>query len=411
MRCAGDGDMSLSAEVAAKPGGAELAEQLRRVEQARPAEIREIGQRWSKAQSKADTSGSDVSKAVGDLDGAWEGASADAFVGYMSKMTDGFDKLGSTLESASGAVNKAADVVETAKDSVNAIGERALADARKAEEACKREVAEAEDSDEEDEARQQRDQEIKQAMRQHAEEAGRKIAEADEGLRGALGELKSATENMTTFSELPKANEQRFSPDTGGKTEWEFTEPASTTPAGASTGGPDGAAGPGDSGASSAGSGGSGAGGSSGESSGGAGGGGSAGGGMGSSGGPPTSGPPPGNVEDWIKEAIRILQQNGIPVTEDNIDEIWTIIEKESGGDPHAINNWDSNAAKGTPSKGLMQCIDPTFEAHKLPGHGDIYDPVDNIIAGVRYTFDRYGGFDGHPGLESMAGGGGYQGY
>lgn len=142
----------------------------------------------------------------------------------------------------------------------------------------------------------------------------------------------------------------------------------------------------------------------------GGGGGGGGGGGLGPSGGPPST-TPPGNVQQWILEAIKILQANGIPVTEADINKIWTIIEKESGGNPNAINNWDSNAAKGTPSKGLMQCIDPTFNAHKLPGHDDIYNPVDNIIAGVRYTFSRYGGFDGHPGLKSMAGGGGYQGY
>jgi WXG100 family type VII secretion target len=71
----------------------------------------------------------------------------------------------------------------------------------------------------------------------------------------------------------------------------------------------------------------------------------------------------------------------------------------------------NSNAAAGHPSKGLMQCIDSTFNAHKLPGHDNIYNPVDNIIAGVRYTFDRYGGFAGHPGLKAMAHGGGYQGY
>ncbi|MFD8493979.1 WXG100 family type VII secretion target [Amycolatopsis sp. NPDC059657] len=134
------------------------------------------------------------------------------------------------------------------------------------------------------------------------------------------------------------------------------------------------------------------------------------GGGLGPSGAPPST-TPPGNVQQWIQEAIKILQANGIPVTDADISKIWTIIEKESGGNPNAINNWDSNAAKGTPSKGLMQCIDPTFNSHKLPGHDNIYNPVDNIIAGVRYTFSRYGGFDGHPGLKSMSHGGGYQGY
>ncbi|MDQ0378422.1 transglycosylase SLT domain-containing protein [Amycolatopsis thermophila] len=143
---------------------------------------------------------------------------------------------------------------------------------------------------------------------------------------------------------------------------------------------------------------------------GGSGGGGGGGGGMGPSGGPPST-PPPGNVRQWIEEAIRILQAQGVPVTEADIDKIWTIVEKESGGDPNAINLWDSNAKAGHPSKGLMQCIDSTFNAYKLPGHDDIYNPVDNIIAGVRYTFSRYGGFEGHPGLKSMAHGGAYQGY
>lgn len=35
----------------------------------------------------------------------------------------------------------------------------------------------------------------------------------------------------------------------------------------------------------------------------------------------------------------------------------------ESGHRPGAVNDWDSNAAKGTPSKGIMQFIKPTFDA------------------------------------------------
>jgi soluble lytic murein transglycosylase-like protein len=116
-------------------------------------------------------------------------------------------------------------------------------------------------------------------------------------------------------------------------------------------------------------------------------------------------------VEGWIREAITILAANGTAIDESSVDAIYTIIQKESGGNPNAVNNWDSNAAKGTPSKGLMQTIDSTFNAHALPGHKDIFNPVDNIIAGVRYTYDRYGGFEGHPGLASINVGGGYQGY
>jgi hypothetical protein len=116
-------------------------------------------------------------------------------------------------------------------------------------------------------------------------------------------------------------------------------------------------------------------------------------------------------VEGWIREAIKVLAANGTPITEDSLDEIYTIIIQESNGNPNAVNTWDANAARGTPSKGLMQCIDPTFQTYKLPGYDDIYAPVDNIIAGVRYTYARYGGFGSHPGLVGINSGTGYVGY
>jgi SLT domain-containing protein len=75
------------------------------------------------------------------------------------------------------------------------------------------------------------------------------------------------------------------------------------------------------------------------------------------------------------------------------------------------VNDDDVNAARGTPSQGLMQTIGPTFEAHKLPGHDDIRDPVDNIIAGVRYAIDRYGSVSRVPGVLAVARGDPYVGY
>ena len=67
-------------------------------------------------------------------------------------------------------------------------------------------------------------------------------------------------------------------------------------------------------------------------------------------------------------------------------------MQTESGGNPRAINNWDSNAKKGTPSKGLMQVIDPTFRAYARKGFNkNIYDPLSNILASIRYAVSRYG--------------------
>ncbi|GAA4545070.1 transglycosylase SLT domain-containing protein [Amycolatopsis samaneae] len=121
--------------------------------------------------------------------------------------------------------------------------------------------------------------------------------------------------------------------------------------------------------------------------------------------------PPSGDVADWIREAIEILRANGVNVSDADAALIATIIQHESGGDPNAINNWDSNAAAGHPSMGLMQTIDTTFDAYKLPGHDVINNPVDNIIAGVRYAISRYGSLNGVPGIQGLADGGGYVGY
>jgi hypothetical protein len=67
----------------------------------------------------------------------------------------------------------------------------------------------------------------------------------------------------------------------------------------------------------------------------------------------------------------------------------------ESGGNPNAINLWDSNAMAGIPSMGLMQTIQPTFDAYSLGG--SIWDPVANAVAAIRYMLDRYGSIQNTP--------------
>ncbi|MFM9261875.1 phage tail tape measure protein [Rhodococcus sp. 5A-K4] len=69
-----------------------------------------------------------------------------------------------------------------------------------------------------------------------------------------------------------------------------------------------------------------------------------------------------------------------------------TLIGRESGGNPNAINLTDSNAQAGYPSQGLMQTIPQTFEAYRDPGLPDnITDPVANIVAGINYIKATYG--------------------
>jgi hypothetical protein len=41
-----------------------------------------------------------------------------------------------------------------------------------------------------------------------------------------------------------------------------------------------------------------------------------------------------------------------------------------------------------------VQIIKPTFATWALPGHTDIFNPVDSIVASVRYANHTYGSFD-----------------
>ena len=109
----------------------------------------------------------------------------------------------------------------------------------------------------------------------------------------------------------------------------------------------------------------------------------------------PAPPPPPvyaNNLDGWIRQSLDILAARGIPASYDGI---YRNIMRESTGNPLAINLWDSNAAKGIPSKGLLQVIDPTFAAYHVEGTAfDVWDPVANIVAACNYAAHRYGSMD-----------------
>jgi TP901 family phage tail tape measure protein len=110
----------------------------------------------------------------------------------------------------------------------------------------------------------------------------------------------------------------------------------------------------------------------------------------------------PAQVKQWLLTAMAIT---GTPAT--YLGALLKVAMHESGGNPRAINLWDSNAKAGHPSKGLMQTIDSTFNAYKLPGLDDIWNPVHNAVAAIRYMNARYGSIANVPGVRAK----GYVGY
>ncbi|MGW7530494.1 transglycosylase SLT domain-containing protein [Streptomyces sp. NPDC054783] len=98
------------------------------------------------------------------------------------------------------------------------------------------------------------------------------------------------------------------------------------------------------------------------------------------------------NLDGWIRQSLDIMKQHGIPGSYSGLHRN---IMRESSGNPMAINNWDINAINGIPSKGLLQVIQPTFNAYHVAGTSwNIYDPVANITAACNYAAHRYGSMD-----------------
>lgn len=121
-------------------------------------------------------------------------------------------------------------------------------------------------------------------------------------------------------------------------------------------------------------------------------------GGAGGAGAPGTS----AQVQSWIAQALAIA---GAPAAW--LSAMATLVSKESGGNPAAINPAVAGAS-GEHAEGIAQTIPSTFAAYALPGHPNIFSAVDDLIASVRYIMAAYGSPDRIPGLVS---GGTYVGY
>jgi LysM repeat protein len=103
-----------------------------------------------------------------------------------------------------------------------------------------------------------------------------------------------------------------------------------------------------------------------------------------------------GDVGSWTSQACGIMS---VP-SANWVRGYATLCARESSGNANAINAYDSNAngeiqSDGYPlncSRGVAQCIPGTFASnHVARTSANIYDPVANIAASMRYVMSRYG--------------------
>ncbi len=400
--------MSASDEVAGLPGGQALAALAAQV-RVKAGPIRDIAKRWSQAAGDCQAHTASVNKAVAEVAHDWKGTSAEAFATFMSRFSAAGHDAQQTLRSAARTLDGVAGALEEAHVCVERICENLLGEVSRLR--ADNPLATASDLN----------GRISGLAADAATAARPKVAEAQQALARADAALSQDLPQLgRTFSALAPAGAVSFLPATGPPLGW---IPAGRDRSqGSLAGGNGGAHGFADTGGApiTAGSGGAPV--SAGSGSAGSGSSGSGSGpvyttasisGAGSLGDGPTPSAPgaPAQVNGWIGQAVKILEAHGIPASKLSPQDIWIIIQHESGGDPNAINNYDINAQEGHPSIGLTQTIQPTFNSYALPGHGDIRNPVDNIIAGVRYALARYGSLDNVPGVAAVHHGQSYVGY
>ncbi len=100
----------------------------------------------------------------------------------------------------------------------------------------------------------------------------------------------------------------------------------------------------------------------------------------------------PTRITRWANIVVAVMDEHKIP--RKFLPGILAQIAQESFGDPKLVNTYDSNAAAGDPSKGLLQMIGSTYQTHAKPGFKSLqYQtvPYTNIWAALRYVKKSYG--------------------
>lgn len=97
-----------------------------------------------------------------------------------------------------------------------------------------------------------------------------------------------------------------------------------------------------------------------------------------------------GSVGNLRGTVVKALSMSGLPTSAGYVNAWLKQIQTESGGRANVVGG-DDGLADGK-AMGLVQVKPGTFRANALPGYNDIFRPLDNLIAGMRYAKTRYGG-------------------
>ncbi|MGS0678295.1 lytic transglycosylase [Lactobacillus johnsonii] len=94
-------------------------------------------------------------------------------------------------------------------------------------------------------------------------------------------------------------------------------------------------------------------------------------------------------AEGWRSAVKKALRKNGLPATPAYVNAWVRQIQTESGGNEHAVGG-DDGLSDGN-ATGLLQTKPGTFRRYAFPGHGNIFNGYDNMLAAINYAKHTYG--------------------
>lgn len=108
-------------------------------------------------------------------------------------------------------------------------------------------------------------------------------------------------------------------------------------------------------------------------------------------------------VQRWRDQVKQALAANNLSTSDSMIERILRQIATESSGNEKASQHGDPDGDGSGPAMGLMQTKRNTFNHYAFPGHKDIWNGYDSLLAGLAYAKATYG-----PSLSFLGNGHGY---
>jgi uncharacterized protein YukE/cell wall-associated NlpC family hydrolase len=176
----------------------------------------DLGRMFTEAGGKAAVATHKVKSVIGDVDGAWDGASADSFVDYMTRFTAAGMSVTDALTNAASDLQNAGGVVQGARDALEGLFATLVTEVQAM--GCPAEEGELERM-------------VDEAVERYRPQVVEQVGLASSALTDAASALSGLLTGINpTFSSLPDPDTGTFTPKSGEPLEWIPTVPEQLRP-------------------------------------------------------------------------------------------------------------------------------------------------------------------------------------